>query len=231
MNTQKSQTLMGRATAILSAIAASSLLGLPALAGGLSGNANKLGGQAQAPASPDQMQCLPTTQSSRPSGMVAPDASAPGAAQLPNQADPRTGTVPSDQTVSSRTDVSTADTSTVQTTQPSNTRSEGRTHGDVLAQGGATAGGFASQQVAAANNPEAYKMASSRYSSNELRTNNANGGTAMMRNASAARNADDSMRSNTMSQPSNQSSQTTTDMTIAQCPSEMMPRSSMPESR
>ncbi|WP_181357443.1 hypothetical protein [Stenomitos frigidus] len=227
-----------KTTALLSAIAASSLLGLPALAGGLSTTTDR---QAQAQSSPDQMQCMPMTQSNNPSSTATPDASATGAAQVPNQADPRTGTASADQaassdpTMSSRMD-SSAGTSSMQTSAP-DTRSERSAYGDVLSQGGATAGGFASQQVAAANNPDGYKSVSSRYTSNDPRANYMSNAATMrsdsMRSDSMRSDLmrSDLMRSDSMSQPSRQSSRMTTGTTIARCPEGMMPRSSTPELR
>jgi hypothetical protein len=240
MTTQHNH-LARKATALLSAIAASGLLGLPALAGGLSGNAPSAGRQAQTPSGPDQTQCTPINQSSN-APTATPDASANGAAQLPNQADPRAGVTPSDQ-ASSRIDGSTASTSSIQMNDASNARSQNSAYRDVLSQGGATSGGFASQQVAMANNPDGYRTASSRYSSNDPRanygnyrnsdntaSNNAMGNNAMG-NTSAGMNSSDSMRSDSMRQSSSQSSRMTTGTTIARCPEGMMPRSTTPESR
>jgi hypothetical protein len=232
--------LARKATALLSAIAASSLLGLPALAGGLSGNATSAGEQAQTPSGSDQTQCTPVNQSSN-APTATPDASANGAAQLPNQADPRAGATPSEQ--ASRTDGSTANTSSMQMNDAANARSQNSAYRDVLSQGGATSGGFASQQVAMANNPDGYRTASSRYSSNDPRANDGNyrnsdntaSSNAMSNNAmgntSAGMNSSDSLRSDSMRQPSSQSSRMTTGTMIAQCPSGTVPRSATPENR
>lgn len=224
MNMQKNHTAR-KATALLSAIAASSLLGLPALAGGSVGDANK--GREQAQSYPNQMQCAPTTQSNLPSTTAAPDASAPAAAQLPNQSDPRAGLSPSDQTqTANRKPVeSSTSASSVQMNKPSNTSSQNTSFNNVLAQGGVTAGGFASRQVSAANNPEAYRMVNSRYGSNQERPNNYKSDAGMTGNMGSTMSANESMRSDAMNQPSSQSSRMT-GTTIAQCPGVMM----MPQS-
>jgi len=221
MNMQKNHTAR-KATALLSAIAASSLLGLPAFAGGSVGDANQGREQTQAPSRPSQMQCASTTRSSS-SITATPDASALASAQLPNQADPRAGLSPSNQTqTANRSSVeSTTSASSVKVNQPSNTSSQKTSFNDVLAQGGATAGGFASRQVSAANNPEAYRMVNSRYGSNQERPNDYKSDAGMTGNMGSTMSANESMRSDAMNQPSIQSSQMTGTM-IAQCPGGMM---------
>ncbi|XGV99143.1 MAG: hypothetical protein ACAF41_09415 [Leptolyngbya sp. BL-A-14] len=228
--------LARRTTALLSTIAASGLLGLPALAGGLPvGPTNTNNSQAQAPSSSDQMQCVPGTQANAPSATAAPDASASSAAQLPNQSDPRAGLSPSNQTVvSSANSDSTNSASNVPmsgsytSSGNNNSSDQNRSYGNVLAQGGATSGGFASQQVWAANNPDAYRTVSSRISSNEERPNFIGTTAGSMGSGTSASS---SMSSSATSQPYSQSSQSTTSTTIAQCPNGMTPQSTTPSMR
>lgn len=255
MNKQTSH-MARRTTALLGAIAASSFLSLPALAGVPTNNdANTGGNQAQAPVSLDQTQCMPTSQSNVPSTTAMPEASAPTAAQLPNQSDPRAGTSLPGQTVTSRPNDSMTSASRVEMSNSSNTSSNtssqptaydqnrSSSDGNVLAQGGATSGGFASRQVSAASNPEAYRTVSSRYSSNQERPNYGGNSTSMTGKADAMMNTNESMRSDLTNHPymsspqatgntTMASSQVTGTTTIARCPTEMTtPQSTMPQMR
>ncbi|MBW4692562.1 MAG: hypothetical protein KME27_12435 [Lyngbya sp. HA4199-MV5] len=240
--TMQKRLLAQKTTALLSAIAASSLLGLPALAGNPAGATNAGSNQAQAPSNVDQPQCVPSNQANQPSTTATPDASAPAAAQLPNQSDPRAGISPSDQTVSpsNQTTSPSNQTTSASGVQPVDTGdasrqtasyNRGGSYGDVLSQGGATAGGFASQQVSAANNPSAYQSSSSRISSNEKRPNYGNSSAGMDGNMSSTMRSNDSMRSTTGSQPYNQSSRATASTTIALCPNGTTPQSATPSTR
>lgn len=165
MTIRRNQSLAKKATALFSAIAASSLLGLPALAGGRTDANTAPANQTQATPSSVQAQCIPDTQSNLPATTATPDASAPGASQLPNQADPRTGLSSSGQTVTQSAGDPTASVSSGQpvtsSTDLSNNRNGAGSYGDALAQGGVTAGGLANQQVTAASNPDANRNASS----------------------------------------------------------------------
>lgn len=240
MNMQK-RHLTRKTTALLSAIAASGLLGLPALAGNPASVTNAGTNQAQAPSNVDS-QCIPSNQANQPSTTAAPDASAPAAAQLPNQSDPRTGTAPSNQTVSpgnqtadNSTSVPSTNASAVQARDAADTSrqaasyEQGNAYGNVLSQGGATAGGFASQQVLAANNPDAYRSVSSRISSNEQRPNYSSG--TGVTGMGSTPTSTDSTRSTTGTQPYSQSSRATASTTIALCPSGTTPQSTAPSTR
>ncbi|MBW4471827.1 MAG: hypothetical protein KME45_15655 [Stenomitos rutilans HA7619-LM2] len=243
MNMQKNH-LARKTTALLSAIAASSFLGLPALAGSSVGMTNTGIDLAQTPSNIDQSQCIPSNQANQPSTTATPDASAPAAAQLPNQSDPRTGISSSDQTVSSSSQTSgnaantpSTNASAVQAADSANTNrqtssyNQGSAYGDVLSQGGATTGGFARQQVLAANNPDDYRMVSSRISSNEERSNYRSGA-SLNGNMGSTMSSNDSTRSTTGNQPYNQSSSSAASTTIALCPNGVTsPQSVTPSTR
>lgn len=229
MNMKRSQSLARKATALLSAIAASSLLGLPALAGGKNDAGNMPTAQSPATQSQttdsSQMQCVPNAQSSLPSTTATPDAAAPSASQTPNQADPRAGLSQPDQ-MTQRTETQSA--SDMRMVAPnmnvSNDRSQSASYGDVLAQGGVTTGGFASQKLAMSRNSNANRDMSDRYNSNQASMSTDR--SSMTGNASATMSAD-----SMMSQPSNSSSRSMTGTTIAQCPPGMTPGASQSEMR
>lgn len=246
MYMQKSH-LARKTTALLSAIAASSFLSLPVLAGNPVGTTNTGTTQAQTPSNVDPSQCVPSNQANQPSTTAAPDATAPAAAELPNQSDPRAGispsgqTVPSaDQTAGNSTTTPGTNASTIQSRDAADSNrqfaseAQGSAYGDVLSQGGATAGGFASQQVLTANNPGAYRSTSSRITSNQERPNynnsTSNSGASTSGNVGSTVNSSGSMRSDTGNQ-SNQSSRATASTTIALCPSGTTPRSAAPSTR
>lgn len=173
MNTSNSKHLIRRATALLGAIAASSFLGLPALAGGVIKGTSATE-QAQNPSSTmPSVQCASMSTSmatqSSPSERATtldatPDASKPGADQVPNQADPRAGNTAADQPVN-RTVNQMSDGSRTQmmgssyqmTSQMTSNRPTSAVYGNILGRGGVTAGGFANQRFVSANTPDAIR--------------------------------------------------------------------------
>ena len=166
MNMKMQQNLAKKTTALLSAVAASSLLGLPALAQ-MTPNSNQ---NTQPNSSQNSSECVPiVSQSGTPSSTLgsAADASQPGVRSFPNQADPRAGAIlPGTNQSSIGGPVDNQSQSNAQTidynsrSQAYNNSSNGQfssygnqsnRSGDVLSFGGSTNGGHAREIVEAAS--------------------------------------------------------------------------------
>lgn len=222
MRNQRSNHFLTKATAVLSAIAAASVLGLPAFAqtetinntrptttnypapGSNSGTMMDSNSQRQ------NMNNAGQTNSDCPPGMVRSQASSenPGVAastsgtnQFPNQADPRTGAVPSQSTETGAnaatpvTQPSVSQSSTMQGSMNQSSMNRGERSssdrrivsapgsraaavrvGDVLSSGGATTGGESRQLlIAAGGGYEMNRSSDNQSASNQMTNNTASG--------------------------------------------------------